>query len=571
MRLGSSLASLPPLPRVVLETRRVFTRVDYAVFSALTALAAVAVVYFAWRWFEEGTLSVSFVALTALVFPALALAGLRWLSLPLMVRPCQAAPSPALKVAVATTFVPSAEPLPMLRQTLRALVAMRYEHDTWVLDEEGDPKVRALCAELGARYFTRRDLAQYHEPAGRFASRSKHGNYNAWLYETGFDEYEVLVAFDPDHIPHPDFLLSVLGFLRDPDVGYVQAAQTYYNEDASFIARGAAEETYAFYSFVSMSAAAGGYPPLIGCHNTHRMTALREVGGFAPHDADDVLLSVLYHVHGWRGVYVPERLAVGLTPVDWPAYLDQQRRWARSVLDLKLRVIRDLSEKLGRRSRIMFFFYGLSHVRGVVAAVLLVLLAYMLVTGETPLDLGATWPAMLSFAGALVACNAYRQRFYVDARKEWGFHWRAALLRVGKWPSLFAAAWDALGRRSRPYLLTPKKRREGRRRFTTAPHALTIVVVALAWLVGIFRGVLAADVLHVTAASVIAVSLAIVVSEWRRFPPPFDEALAERAARDLAARGSVPSVASQSTAEDEAPSEPRDGTSSDPRASLSAS
>ena len=40
---------------------------------------------------------------------------------------------------------------------------------------------------------------------------------------------------------------------------------------------------------------------------------------------------------GWQGVYVPEILARGITPVDWMGYLRQQRRWARSVLDFKLR------------------------------------------------------------------------------------------------------------------------------------------------------------------------------------------------------------------------------------------
>jgi hypothetical protein len=46
-----------------------------------------------------------------------------------------------------------------------------------------------------------------------------------------------------------------------------------------------------------------GYPIVTGCHNTHRVTALRQVGGFAPHAADDLLMTLHYSVGGWKGVH----------------------------------------------------------------------------------------------------------------------------------------------------------------------------------------------------------------------------------------------------------------------------
>jgi cellulose synthase (UDP-forming) len=70
----------------------------------------------------------------------------------------------------------------------------------------------------------------------------------------------VIVAFDPDHVPDRNFLVRVLGYFADPDVGYVQAAQVYYNPAARLVARGAAEETYAYYSSIQMSSYAVGYP-----------------------------------------------------------------------------------------------------------------------------------------------------------------------------------------------------------------------------------------------------------------------------------------------------------------------
>ena len=267
-----------------------------------------------------------------------------------MRRPKPIAAKAGWRVAVVTTFVPSAEPLEMLAETVQALLTLDYPHDTWVLDEGDSQQVKALCSTLGVQHFSRKNALSYHTAHGAFRSHSKHGNYNAWLAEVGFAEYDIITAFDPDHVPEPTFLSNVLGYFEDPQVGYVQVAQAYYNQQASFIARGAAEETYDFYAIMQMASYGMGsatphrvsayyqMPQLIGSHNTHRVTALRQIGGFAAHDADDLLATLLYWVHGWRGVYVPHILARGLAPVAWRGYLTQQRRWARSILDIKLRM-----------------------------------------------------------------------------------------------------------------------------------------------------------------------------------------------------------------------------------------
>jgi cellulose synthase (UDP-forming) len=106
-----------------------------------------------------------------------------------------------------------------------------------------------------------------------------------------------------------------------------------------------------------------GYPIVTGCHNTHRVTALREVGGFPAHDAEDLLITLLYRCHEWRGVYVPKILARGLTPVDWAGYIKQQSRWARSVLDIKLRIYPKIAGKLPIKERITSLVHGLCYLQ----------------------------------------------------------------------------------------------------------------------------------------------------------------------------------------------------------------
>lgn len=521
-------ASHRAVPGVVSE--RVFRWWDYPVFAAITLVTLTAFVYFFSYWGSArdwAAQPITFTLLTLILVFNLGVHQLRWFSLPLMRRPRPMPPRPGRRVAVATTFVPDAEPLEMLEETVAALVAMDYSHATWVLDEGDDDRVKAVCERLGARHFSRKHLPQYQAAAGTFASRTKYGNYNAWLEEFGYNGYDIIVAFDPDHIPRRDFLTEVIGYFEDPRVGYVQPPQAYYNQKASFVARGAAEETYAYYSSIQMVNHALGYPIVTGCHNAHRTSALQQIGGFAPHDADDLLITMLYRAAGWRGVYVPKILARGMTPVDWPGYLVQQRRWARSVLDVKFRRFPNFAAALPWSERLLGFVHGIYYVRSSLVVLGLVALALMLLSGRAPdvVSLGLTRPFIALWL-ALGLTDVYRQRFFLD-RREWGVHWRIAVLELAKWPYFLAALWDTLRGSRNPYSITPKKRFGTTRRMLLAPHAVTGGLVACAWLAGSLLLRHAAPlVVQVSGAAVVMGSLVVVASEGISFPPPYDPDLA---------------------------------------------
>ena len=283
---------------------RVFKWWDYLVFVVLTLLSLLTIVYVLLSWFSFRDWvhhPITFSIMTAILLIILTNNQGRWFLLLFMRKPRPMTPRAGWKVAVVTTFVPSGEPLEMLEGTVGALVGIDYPHDTWVLDEGEDERVKALCLRLGAKHFSRKNLPQHQAPDGIFQSGSKHGNYNAWLHAMGFEHYDIITIFDPDHLPDPAFLSHVLGYFDDPKVGYVQGPQAYYNQKASFIARGAAEETYAYYSSVQMASYGMGYPIIVGSHNTHRVTALKQVGGFPAHDAEDLLLTLRYRASELAG------------------------------------------------------------------------------------------------------------------------------------------------------------------------------------------------------------------------------------------------------------------------------
>lgn len=514
---------------------KVFTKWDYVIFGLLTLINFSVTLYFTRYWTSLDDWhrhSIILSTLTIILLVTVMNYFGRWFLLPCMKRPQPMLPKEGMKVAVVTTFVPGAEGIEMLRCTLRALVALDYPHDTWVLDEGECEQAQALCRQLSAKYFSRKNLPQYQTESGIFQSCSKHGNYNAWLYEIGFSQYDILTTFDPDHVPYTNFLTEVLGYFEDAKVGYVQAAQAYYNQNASLIARGGAEETYAYYSSIQMASYGLGYPIVTGSHNTHRMRALKEVGGFAPHDADDLFITILYQQQAWQGVYVPKILARGLTPVNWTGYLRQQRRWARSVLDIKLRIYPGLSHNLTRIRRAMGYLHGLNYLYKSFAFFIgMLVLLYLLVSGDKQTVLrDLVGLEFFLLFGTLFLCDFFRKRFYLDVPNELNLHWRIMFLQYAKWPYILLAFADVILKRQVSYEVTLKVSAKSKVLRFFLPHLLVIVFVFIAWVIGVVVVGQVDIMLHIIVMAILLITAGIILSEYIGFPAPYDDALIEQGA-----------------------------------------
>ena len=459
----------------------------------------------------------------------LAGSGLRWAFLLLIAEPDFIASTPGLRVAVVTSFVPGAESLPMLERTLTAMQRIRYPHDTWLLDEGDDQAAIELCARLGVRHFSRKGRSEYLTDHGCFQRGTKHGNYNAWLIETGFATYDVLAAIDPDHVPASTFLTETLGQLSDPRIAYVQSPQEYYNQPASLVARGCGEESRDFYWISQRAYHRFRSPSVIGAHGVHRMEALKEVGGLAPHIADDLLLTLRYHMAGWRGVYVPKVLARGLAPVDWPTYLKQQRRWAASSFDVKFRWFPRMSQQLPLRSRIVGFLQGLTGLQDSAAAVCCaVALGAILIADVTESFASAiTSPAVLTSAAILLLTGLYPHLYHGPHRNA-AVYWRAACVRLVKWPYTLMALADVIRRLDRGYELTAKGEGSAGVDWSLLwPHLVVFALVAAIWILGMALGSIHGILPHALAVLAVLPSLLLVGSRFRKAPAAFDPVLAD--------------------------------------------
>jgi len=499
------------------RSRKVFTSNDLLLFAILSLLRVSVVAWFLMHWilpveWWHGEAPM-FVAATLLLGMGVIGNHLRWAGLPRMKRPVTIKPRKNFRVAAVTTCVPDVEPREMMAATLKALVSLDCVHDTWLLDEGDRSEMRELCRCLGVRYFSRYCMPLYQTKSGCFSSGTKHGNYNAWLHEIGFDNYDILFAFDADHMPIAKYASTMLGYFEDPKIAYVQAPQVYRNQNASLVAQGAAEETYAYYSVTEMASYGMGQPVLTGCHSVHRLSALHEYGGFPDHTAEDLLQTVHYRIRGWQGVYVPEVLATGLTPEGWSGYLNQQVRWARSVLDIKFRHL--LASSTPFWSSPMELLQGFGCIQdALMAAGALLWFLVLLSTGvgQNTYEHLAT-PHLAILLAVLISSDLFRQRFYLQPEKEVGLHWRAGLLRLAKWPFVWKAFWLVLRNKPFGYVVTPKTKGPSERRRLMLPHGLVAFLTALAWGIAVFTGNVRSGSIHVVAALIVMLSVTLILTE----------------------------------------------------------
>jgi cellulose synthase (UDP-forming) len=112
------------------------------------------------------------------------------------------------------------EPVELVRETVRAAVAIHHPHRTWILDDGRSAEMAAMARQEGAGYITRTSDWQ-----GRDL-HAKAGNINNALFQT---TGEFLLILDADQVPHPTILDHTLGYFRDERVSLVQTPQWFKN------------------------------------------------------------------------------------------------------------------------------------------------------------------------------------------------------------------------------------------------------------------------------------------------------------------------------------------------------
>ncbi|MFD6028224.1 glycosyltransferase family 2 protein [Streptomyces griseoluteus] len=381
--------------------------------------------------------------------------------------PVPVVPEAGTRVAFLTSFVPGKEPLEMVTRTLEAAVRLRHRGPlhVWLLDEGDDPAVKEVCARLGVRHFSRKGVAKWNQPSGPHRAKTKHGNYNAWLDAHG-DAYDFFASVDTDHVPLPNYLERMLGYFRDPDVGFVIGPQVYGNYD-TFVTKAAESQQFLFHALIQRAGNRYGAPMFVGTSNAVRIGALRQIGGLYDSITEDMATGFEMHRatnpatgRKWRSVYTPDVLAVGEGPNAWTDFFTQQLRWSRGTYETILKQywkgFATLPPGKLFNYTMMIVFYPMSAMNWILAALSC---ALFLGLGASGVNIDPTvWLMLYGNASALqIGLYLWNRRHNVSPHEPEGSGGIAGMVMSALSAPVYARSLlDAVLRRRSGFVVTPK-------------------------------------------------------------------------------------------------------------------
>ncbi|MFC9244518.1 glycosyltransferase family 2 protein [Streptomyces sp. NPDC057136] len=381
--------------------------------------------------------------------------------------PVPVVPETGTKVAFLTSFVPGKEPLAMVTKTLEAAVRIRHRGlmHVWLLDEGDDPAVKEVCARLGVHHFSRKGVAHWNQAKGPHRAKTKHGNYNAWLDAHGGD-YDFFASVDTDHVPLPNYLERMLGYFRDPDIGFVIGPQVYGNYD-SFVTKAAESQQFLFHALIQRAGNRYGAPMFVGTSNAVRISTLKQIGGLYDSITEDMATGFEIHrarnpLTGkkWRSVYTPDVLAVGEGPTAWTDFFTQQLRWSRGTYETILKQYWKgwFSLPAGKlfNYTMMIIFYPMSAMNWILAALSCALFLGM---GASGVQIDPTiWMMLYGNASALqIGLYIWNRRHNVSPHEPEGSGGLAGMMMSALSAPIYARSlMDAVLRRKSSFVVTPK-------------------------------------------------------------------------------------------------------------------
>jgi cellulose synthase/poly-beta-1,6-N-acetylglucosamine synthase-like glycosyltransferase len=279
---------------------------------------------------------------------------------------------------------------------------------------------------------------------------------------------ELIAIFDADFVPPPDLLRRTVGHFDRPDVGMVQLRWTHLNRDDSLLTQ--VQAMYLDGHFVLEQPArftAGRWFNFNGTAGIWRRLCIDDAGGWQ-HDTltEDTDLSYRAQMRGWKFVYLPEVCCPAEVPPTVDAFLTQQHRWNKGLMQtaIKLlpRIVRcrtPLSTRLEAWCHLTSPFMHLAIVALSVLAVPVLALPSLPASMSLEPAVGMVVGMLLLTMGTVAACA-----FYVTSQCVQGL---GILYAVARLPALMAigigisvtnsrAVLEALFRRQTPFLRTPK-------------------------------------------------------------------------------------------------------------------
>ena len=195
----------------------------------------------------------------------------------------------------------------------------------------------------------------------QYVHRTDRTGFKAGALENGLKSAkgELLAIFDADFVPKPDCLRKLVDFFTDPMVGCAQMRWSHINGNYNLLTR--LQTIMLDGHFVVEQTTrnrTGGFFNFNGTAGIWRRDAIAMSGGWQ-HDTltEDTDLSFRAQLMGWKFVYLLDEEAPAEIPVEINAFKAQQRRWAKGVMQVGIKLYpRIWRSRLPMRVRLEMFF-----------------------------------------------------------------------------------------------------------------------------------------------------------------------------------------------------------------------
>ncbi len=278
---------------------------------------------------------------------------------------------------------------------------------------------------------------------------------------------ELVAIFDADFVPRPDALRKLVHFFTDPLTACAQMRWSHINGSFNLLTR--LQTVLLDGHFVveqTVRNRTGGFFNFNGTAGLWRRRAIELSGGWQ-HDTltEDTDLSFRAQLMGWRFVYLLDEDAPSEVPVDAGAFKAQQRRWAKGVTEVGLKLYpRILRARLPPRVKAEMFFRltgNISYPLMIVVSLLQLPLLlvrynqgfYNLLLLDVPLLFFSTLSVVLFYGSAIL---------YLDGRRLARFKYLPLVMALGIGLALSnaRAVLEAVLRIKTEFVRTPKYRVE---------------------------------------------------------------------------------------------------------------
>lgn len=271
-----------------------------------------------------------------------------------------------------TVQLPLFNEMYVAERLIDSVVKLDYPRDLieiQVLDDSTDD-TREIAARTVQRYRDQGFDISYHH-------RDNREGFKAGALEQGLKKAkgEFILIFDADFTPKPDCIRRMIDHFTDERVGMVQMRWSHINSEYSLLTK--VQAIMLDGHFVIEQTArnrCGGFFNFNGTAGMWRRETIEWSGGWQ-HDtlAEDTDLSYRAQLMGWRFVYLVDHDVPAELPVEINAFKSQQRRWAKGVVQVGIKLLGRMwrDPRLPLRVRMEQFF----RLSGNLAAPLVIVLA----------------------------------------------------------------------------------------------------------------------------------------------------------------------------------------------------